>query len=32
LKNEPPPAWMTSGVSVLEREKELEQAKVKKGS
>lgn len=32
LKNEPAPAWITSGVSVLEREQELKKAKAKKDS
>jgi len=31
LRNEPAPAWITSGVSVLEREQELKRAS-KKGS
>jgi dipeptidyl aminopeptidase/acylaminoacyl peptidase len=32
LKNEPAPGWITSGVSVLEREQELKRAKATKGS
>ena len=32
LKNEPAPAWITSGMSVLEREQELKRARTKKGS
>jgi dipeptidyl aminopeptidase/acylaminoacyl peptidase len=32
LKNEPAPSWITSGMSVLEREQELKRATSKKGS
>ncbi|HEX6976582.1 MAG TPA: prolyl oligopeptidase family serine peptidase [Vicinamibacterales bacterium] len=32
LKNEPAPAWITSGMSVLEREQELKRAKTRKDS
>ena len=32
LKNEPPPGWITNGVSYLDRELELKRANTKKGS
>jgi dipeptidyl aminopeptidase/acylaminoacyl peptidase len=32
LKSEPAPSWITSGMSVIEREQELKRAKSRKGS